>query len=330
MTIQSTAIPEKLRLLAPLPLKRPLLMIGHGTRDLEGKQAFLDFVTAYQALDGSRPVIPCFLELSEPTILESVKRCIEKGFTDITTLPILLFAARHTKFDVTQALDLAKSQYPTINFFYGRHFGNTPHLLDLWRSRLFELEQKGIQPEETLLLVVGRGSSDPDANSDVYKFSRLLWEGSRYQSVETCFIGITYPRLAEGFERARLFKPKRIVVLPHFLFIGALVKKIFHLSAQHQRQFPEIEMINLPEIGFTPELLSIVREREIESQLGQTQMNCEMCKFRQTVVAEITDETPHHSHHPHGHHPHGHHHHHPAGDPDKDLNEYHRRIWQVP
>ncbi|HBY78923.1 MAG TPA: sirohydrochlorin chelatase, partial [Cyanobacteria bacterium UBA11148] len=35
---------------------------------------------------------------------------------------------------------------------------------------------------DTVLLVVGRGSSDPDANSDVYKMARLLWEGSGYQT----------------------------------------------------------------------------------------------------------------------------------------------------
>jgi sirohydrochlorin cobaltochelatase len=30
---------------------------------------------------------------------------------------------------------------------------------------------------ETLLMVVGRGASDPDANSNVAKVMRMLWEG---------------------------------------------------------------------------------------------------------------------------------------------------------
>ena len=58
--------------LAPLPLHRPLLTIGHGTRDESGRQSFLDFTAAYQALDTSRPVLPCFLELTEPTIQQGV------------------------------------------------------------------------------------------------------------------------------------------------------------------------------------------------------------------------------------------------------------------
>jgi sirohydrochlorin cobaltochelatase len=296
-------------------------MIGHGTRDKDGKQAFLDFVGAYQALDSSRPVIPCFLELTEPLIHEGVERCVAEGFTDITALPILIFAARHTKFDVTNALDRAKQHYPFLRFHYGRHFGNTPLILDLWRSRLAKLDTETFKREDTLLLIVGRGSSDPDANSDVYKFSRLLWEGSNYKTVETCFIGITHPRLEEGFERARLYQPKRIIVLPHFLFTGALVKKIVRISAEQQVQYPQNQIVNLSEIGFTPELLSIVREREIESQLGQTQMNCEMCKFRRVAVADAHSHDYDHDHHDHDH---------PPQYPYADLGLYHQKIWQVP
>lgn len=328
MVAQSFASSEIAGQLPTLPIQRPLLMIGHGTRDADGRQAFLDFVEAYKSLDTSRPVIPCFLELSEPMIPAGVERCITEGFTEITVLPILLFAARHTKFDVTNELDRSRQRYPFLKFHYGRHFGNTPLILDLWHSRLAQLDTpeanpEGIKREDTVLLIVGRGSSDADANSDVSKFSRLLWEGSNYLTVETCFIGITHPRIEEGFRRARLYQPKRIIVLPHFLFTGALVKKISAISAQQQEQYPEIRLINLPEIGFTPELFSIVREREIETQLGQTQMNCEMCKFRRLAVSETSLS------HSHNHH-HHHHHSHAPEDPYADLGQYHGKIWQVP
>ena len=335
MSTQFFASPEIAGQLPALPIQRPLLMIGHGTRDADGRKAFLDFVNAYQSLDTSRPVIPCFLELSEPMIPEGIERCVTEGFSEITVLPILLFAARHTKFDVTNELDRSRGRYPFLKFHYGRHFGNTPLILELWRSRLAQLDcpeanPEGIKREETVLLIVGRGSSDPDANSDVSKFSRLLWEGSNYLTVETCFIGITHPRLEEGFHRARLYQPQRVIVLPHFLFTGALVKKIFHISSQQQEQYPETRIINLPEIGFTPELFSIVREREIETQLGQTQMNCEMCKFRLAVSGTSSSHShdPHH-HHAHHHH-HEHHHSHVPEDPYADLGQYHGKIWQVP
>ena len=250
--------------LPPLPYARPLLMIGHGTRDNDGRQTFLDFVKVYQELDLSRPVIPCFLELTEPSIEKGVDYCVEQGYTEISALPILLFAARHNKFDVTNELDRSRLKHPQITFSYGRHFGITPSILDLWRDRLAVLDQpeanpRNISREETVLLFVGRGSSDPDANGDVYKMARMLWEGSGYATVETCFIGITHPRLEEGFRRARLYNPKRIIVLPYFLFTGALVKKIFINTEAEQAAFPDIEMICLPEMGIQTQLLELAR-----------------------------------------------------------------------
>ncbi|MBD2004621.1 MULTISPECIES: sirohydrochlorin chelatase [Cyanophyceae] len=325
-TINSTTLITQPLELSPLPLHRPLLMIGHGTKDNDGRQSLLDFAAAYQALDTSRPVLPCFLELTGPTIQEGVDRCVEEGYTEISVLPILLFAARHNKFDVTNELDRARARHPQLKFYYGRHFGITPGILDLWRSRLAELDQPQWNRSDTVLLFVGRGSSDPDANGDVYKLARIVWEGSGYQTVETCFIGITHPRLEEGFRRARLYQPKRIIVLPYFLFTGVLVKKIFEITAQQQEQYPDISMTCLPEMGIHPQLLSVLREREIETQLGQVQMNCEMCKFRLAAVGNGNGHT--HDHH--NHHDHGHDHSHAAADPYANLERYHEKIWQAP
>ena len=154
----------------------------------------------------------------------------------------MLFAARHNKFDITNELDRARQRHPQVKFYYGRHFGITPKIIELWRSRLKELDKTNFNSSETVLLFVGRGSSDPDANGDVYKLARMLWEGSGYLTVETCFIGITHPRLEEGFRRARLYQPKRIMVLPYFLFTGVLVKKIFEITAQQQEEYPNITM----------------------------------------------------------------------------------------
>ncbi len=355
--------------LPPLPLARPLLMIGHGTRDDDGRQTFLDFATAYQKLDTSRPVLPCFLELTAPTIQEGVDRLIEQGYTDISALPILLFAARHNKFDVTNELDRARLRHPQLKFHYGRHFGITPGILDLWQRRLAQLDHPDFPRSETVILFVGRGSSDPDANGDVYKMARILWEGSGYHTIETCFIGITHPRMEEGFRRARLYQPKRIIVLPYFLFTGALMKKIFNITAEQQLQFPEIRMDSLPEMGMQQEMFKIVREREIETQLGTVQMNCEMCKFRLAAVGDGAthghdhghdhghnhgEATPSQDHEPnhsqdhghnhgevahgasHGHdhgaaaHGHDHGHSHGAIDPYAQPVDYHARIWKVP
>ncbi|MEM8610762.1 MAG: sirohydrochlorin chelatase [Cyanobacteria bacterium P01_H01_bin.105] len=318
----------------------PLLLLGHGTRDANGRQAFLDFAHQFQTYDASRPVIPCFLELSDPLIQVGIDRCVELGYQELTVLPVLLFAARHSKFDVTNELDRARQRHPQLTLHYGRHFGVSLRWLELWQKRLEQADRESAVPrEKTVLLFVGRGASDPDANGDVYKLARMLWEGSGYGDLEVCFTGITHPRMERGFERARAWNPERIIVIPHLLFTGVLAKRIETIVEQQQVNYPGIEVQSLSVIGTDPILFELIRDREQEAQTGQVAMNCYTCKFRQTVSAQGHG---HHEHnHDHGHnnnHGHGHGHAHPEGQtlyhgiPDlyPEEEDYHQRAWQVP
>jgi sirohydrochlorin cobaltochelatase len=80
---------------------------------------------------------------------------------------------------------------------------------------------------ETLLVVVGRGASDPDANSNVSKVTRILWEGFGFGWAETAYSGVTFPLVDPGLEHAARLGYKRIIVFPYFLFTGILVQRIY-------------------------------------------------------------------------------------------------------
>ncbi|MEN9232314.1 MAG: sirohydrochlorin chelatase, partial [Thermostichus sp. DG02_5_bins_236] len=330
---------------AAAPSELPLLLIGHGSRDPEGRQAFLELAQTYQALTPQRPVIPCFLELTEPSIAQGIQQCVAQGWQEVVALPLLLFGARHNKFDVTVELDRLQTLYPQLHIHYGGPLGIRVEILQLLRERLSALlaaQPPGIPDSETVLLFVGRGSSDPEANAETCKLARLLWEGSGYRAVETCFIGITHPRLPVGFERALLWQPRRVIVLPYFLFTGVLVKKIEAAIQEQQHLHPEIDWLGLPELGIVDTILQSLRQLEQEAHQGQTQMNCHLCKFR-LAVKELASaqHTHHHDHghsHSHGHHNHSHSHSHhghdpthpTAADPCAQLEDYHQRAWQVP
>ena len=248
----------------------PLLLLGHGTRDADGRQRFLEFAHRFQDYDSSRPVVPCFLELTDPLVQAGIDHCVEQGYQTLTVLPVLLFAARHSKFDVTNELDRASQRHPQLTLNYGRHLGVSLRWLDLWQQRLALADQQSAVPRsKTVLLFVGRGSSDPDANGDVFKLARMLWEGSDYQDLEVCFTGITHPRLERGFERARAWQPERIIVIPHLLFDGVLAKRILTVVHQEQADHPDVEVQALSVIGADPILFELIRDREQEAQAGQ-------------------------------------------------------------
>jgi sirohydrochlorin cobaltochelatase len=67
---------------------------------------------------------------------------------------------------------------------------------------------------ETLLVVVGRGSSDPDANSNVSKVTRMLVEGLGFGWGETVYSGVTFPLVEPGLRHAVRLGFRRIVVFP--------------------------------------------------------------------------------------------------------------------
>jgi sirohydrochlorin cobaltochelatase len=320
-----------------------LLLVGHGSRDQDGQREFLAFATKVQQAAGERPVVPCFLELAEPTIPQGLARCMALGYRDIAAVPVLLFAARHNKRDVPAEFDRVRQHHPDLRISYGRHFGITTEIVDGLRALIEQAEQQTTRPvvgrDRTAVLMVGRGSSDPDANSDVCKLARLLWEGSGLLSVETCFIGITHPRMPEGLQRCLLLQPQRIIVLPYLLFTGVLVKRIAAMARDFGQIHPEVEVLLTDDIGDLPVFMDLLFEREREAVAGMVNMNCDACKWRRAGLAQAhgpshgRDYAPEHGHeHTHDHthsHSHGHaHDHRQPHDPYADLHSYHERIWK--
>ena len=159
-----------------------LLLIGHGSRDEEAVAEYNQFagVIAEQL---NMPVHACFLEFSDPPIVEGVKTSIEAGATRIVALPLFLGPAGHQKNDVPAIINWAKAEWPQLEFKYGTPLGAQPQIIEALAQRANEAiasSTTGIPAEETALLLVGRGSRDPDSNSDVYKIARMLWEGRNY------------------------------------------------------------------------------------------------------------------------------------------------------
>lgn len=99
---------------------------------------------------------------------------------------------------------------------------------------------------KTAVVVVGRGSSDPDANGDFCKVVCLLAEGREIGWVVPCFIGVTRPLFEETVELVARARPERIVVAPYFLFGGRLITKIREQVESFQSRYPWIKTELVP------------------------------------------------------------------------------------
>ena len=117
----------------------------------------------------------------------------------------MLFAAGHAKNDIPSVLNTYEAQHPAMAIDYGRELAIDAKLLGASAARIQEAldgAEGDVPREETLLMVVGRGASDPDANSNITKVMRLLWEGFGFGWGETCYSGVTFPLVEPGLEHA--------------------------------------------------------------------------------------------------------------------------------
>jgi sirohydrochlorin cobaltochelatase len=283
-----------------------LLIVGHGSRDPRGAEEFQELVSLVRAR-APMPVEGGFIELSRPPISECVNNLRERGAREVSAVPLMLLAAGHAKDDVPATLVREKLTHPDLDFHYGRALGIRPELLELMDERISAVVPEK-EREGTAVLIVGRGSSDPDANSDLAKMARLFFEGRPFPLVETAFVSLAPPSVTEALERCKRLGAGHVAVFSYFLFTGVLEERIREQSQNFAEDNPEVEVRYAGYFGPDARVAALVMERYRESFEGDIRMNCDVCVhrvalpgFEEKVGAPAT---PHYHPDEHGHHHH--------------------------
>jgi sirohydrochlorin cobaltochelatase len=305
-----------------------IMVCGHGSRDDEAISEFASVAVGIAQRLPQYDIESGFLEFARPVIREGLDKLRGRGIERILAVPGMLFAAGHAKNDIPSVLNAYAAEHPEVEISYGRELAVDLKLLEAARDCIAAAEAgcgTEVPRTETLLVVVGRGASDPDANSNVAKVCRLLWEGMGFGWAETAYSGVTFPLVEPGLEHAARLGYRRIIVFPYFLFTGVLVKRIYDYTDVVAARHPEIEFVKAPYLKDHPLVLDAFAERVEEILAGAANMNCQMCKYRAQLIGfedEVGLAQASHHHHAEGigtdadqageghHHDHGHHHHH--------------------
>jgi sirohydrochlorin cobaltochelatase len=268
----------------------PLLLVGHGTRSAEGAAEFGRLIERVR--DRSRGRIARvdggFIELSGPPLADVVSGMaptspagVKPGGDpwEIVAVPLVLTAAGHGKGDIPAALAREQVRHPGLSCRYGRPLGPHPALLTVLEARI-DAALAGAPRHGTHVVLVGRGSTDPDGNAEVAKVARLLWEGRGYDGVELCFVSLAEPSVPAALERARRLGASRIAVAPYFLFRGVLPDRIVTQAREYAAAHPGLDMRTAAVLGDCDELADLVLERYGEALAGDIRMNCDTCAYR--------------------------------------------------
>src|SRR5438552_15795867 len=176
----------------PMAADPSLLVIGHGSRDPEGVAEYWRFVDLV-AHSTDIPVGGGFIELAEPDLDTAIDKLVADGAEHVVAVPLVLLGAGHMKLDGPAALERARRRHVHVRFDYGRALGVHPLVLDVAADRT--------PRDADAVVVVGRGSSDPDANADLYKISRLVQDATGVPVVAPSFVSLTDPRVPASIAR---------------------------------------------------------------------------------------------------------------------------------
>ena len=263
-----------------------ILICGHGSRNRLAVEEFAQLVKALKPKFPAIPVEYGYLEFARPVLREGLDRLLEQGVKRVLAVPAMLFAAGHAKNDIPSVLNNYAAERGVI-IDYGRELGINDLMIGAAGARLKEaLESAPDVPLcETLLVVVGRGSSDPDANSNVAKITRMLVEGFGFGWGETVYSGVTFPLVEPGLRYLVRLGFRRIIVFPYFLFSGVLVSRIRQHTKRVADDHLNIEFLAAKYLGDHPLVIETFRDR-IDEILrgGDTAMNCSLCKYRSELL----------------------------------------------
>lgn len=264
-----------------------IVVAAHGSRDPEALLEVEALLALMKKQVPGQIITHGFLEFALPTIDDAVRDVVAGGAARIVMLPALLLAATHAKNDMPGELALLKRQFPDVEFHFGAPTELHPLLLQLSQQRIVEAEARSrrtVRRADTCLVVVGRGTSDPDANSDVSKLARMLEEGMGFGASFVCYAGTAEPDLTNGLRSAARLGCERIVVFPYFLFDGVLVKRIYSAADELQGRHPELEVLTAGYLGPHDAVAQVFLERAREGLEGRATTNCSLCKYRVQIV----------------------------------------------
>jgi sirohydrochlorin cobaltochelatase len=271
--------------------RRVILLVGHGSRNASANRDFEELVQGYRERHSEAAVEHCFLELADPVLSDALDACAQR-FQEVVVLPLFLFAAGHTKTDIPLAMSQARLNHPEALFRVARVLGVHPHMIDVANERIAEIATSHEQKEtakQTALVVVGRGSSDPDANGDFCKLVRLLGEGRSFNWVVPSFIGIAHPSVQETMEFVARSRPERIVVQPYFLFAGRLQQQLEVMLHDFSTRYPWVEIQLGKPLGLHEKLFALIQERVRETLEDAIALPCDTCQYR-VPISGVTEQ----------------------------------------
>ncbi len=234
-----------------------ILVVGHGTADPIGVVETRSVAEQVAARVPGVPVALGFLEVCGPSLEEALAALATAGCREVVVVPLLLFEAGHAKRDVPQAIGAAASAQRLV-VRQAEPLGCHSAIVALSRRRRVEAiaGHDHVAPSETTLVMVGRGSSDPTAVTQMRLFAAATLEAEPPpHRLLVGFVAAARPSLDEAIAAAgdpADDSVRRIIVQPHLLFRGHVEEQVMAAVDAGRARRPDLEWLRAARLGPDP------------------------------------------------------------------------------
>lgn len=246
-----------------------VLIVGHGTASAVGAEECRRVAAMVAELLPSLRVELGFLEIIEPSIDAAMDSLAAAGCRQVVVVPILLFAAGHARRDVPEAV-LRAAEARGIAARQANVIGCHEAVVELARLRHREAIATRPPAARTRIMVVGRGASDPTAESQLRAFAESAFADASggMASIGLGFVAAARPTLDEAIAAAAEAGEGRVVVHPHLLFHGHVETQVAERIERARREHPSIDWVVVGRLGADRHVATALADRAREAIAG--------------------------------------------------------------
>lgn len=286
-------------IISKLPDDVGVLICGHGSRSKVAEKEFGLLAEGLSKRFPNLKVAHGFLEYSAPNMHMALDSLVNQGVKKIVAVPGMLFAATHAQNDIPSVLTTYQEKHPGLEIEYGQELGLHDEMIQALQTRI--LDAMGVEHVhdgdlyDTMLVVVGRGTSVTNANAEAAKLTRIVCENMGFGWSETVYSGVTFPSVGRGLEMAVKLGFKKIVVAPYFLFGGKLIGRIHAYVDKVAAEHPDIQFMKATYLRDQEHVINTFIERIQETIDGPKQSLGLMQSFKERLARGEVDVHHHHA-----------------------------------
>jgi sirohydrochlorin cobaltochelatase len=253
-----------------------LLLVGHGSRSPESSREMR--ALAGQVADALPEVAVRlgYLEMTDPPAGVVLDELVVLGCRRIVVAPLMLLAAGHGKNDVPAVVLEGRARHPEVELVFASPLGVARELVAVLGDAVAKAGGHGLP-----LLVVARGTSDPDANAEAHRAARLLAEWTGAPALQVAFTGVTWPLVPAGLDTMARLGHDRMALAFWFLCNGRLVERARGDVADFLGAASGRDVVDAGYLGPDPRVVPLVVERYREALAGAAPVySCDTCAYR--------------------------------------------------